>query len=949
MRRLIARLIGDVNQREINKIQPVVDEINSLAGQMEKLTDEELRGKTQKFRDFLEERLQAERRLFAEAEARMYSDPDARRELEERQKELFKAEQEALWEILPEAFAVVREASRRVLGMRHFDVQLLGGIVLHQGRTAEMKTGEGKTLVATLPAYLNALTGRGVHIVTVNDYLAARDRKWMGPVYEFLGLSVGLIVHGLTPKERREAYSSDVVYGTNNEFGFDYLRDNMVHYKEDLVQRSLYYAIIDEVDSILIDEARTPLIISGQMADDEQQHADYARVDMAVRRLKPDRHFTVDEKAKTIVLTEVGEYEVEALLGEKGLYGEESINYEEIERVTETEYAELERRNILRKKIENALRAHNLMKRDRDYVVKDGQIVIVDEFTGRLMFGRRYSEGLHQAIEAKENVQVARESMTLASITFQNYFRMYRKLAGMTGTAATEENEFQGIYGMDVVVIPTNKPMIRKDLPDVIYKTTRGKFRRVVEEIERRHRTGQPILVGTISIETSEELSRLLQKKGIKHEVLNAKHHEREAKIIAQAGRLGAVTIATNMAGRGTDILLGGNPEVLAEEEFHSVYGCRLEEYLAKDDVTSEDKSAAKAFAEELKKKYLAETSRERKKVLSVGGLHVLGTERHEARRIDNQLRGRSGRQGDPGSSQFYISLEDDLMRLFGGENIHNIMEKLGLDEDTPIDHPLISRAIESAQKKVENRNYELRKHILEYDNVINEQREIIYSQRRRVLEGENLRENVLDWIEEILADKLNIYARDENFPEEWDLPGLLKWAKRFFMLPHVPPESELQNLSREEIKETLFSNVVSVYEEREAQLGEKMREVERAVVLRAVDSKWMVHIDAMDLLRHEIGLQAYGQRNPLVEYKYEAKNMFDRMIEEIQEESVGMLFRIRLVEPPQRRAVAIAHDTAPGGEQATARKPAVSTKKVGRNDPCPCGSGKKYKKCCGR
>ena len=652
MRRLIARLIGDVNQREINKIQPVVDEINSLAGQMEKLTDEELRGKTQKFRDFLEERLQAERRLFAEAEARMYSDPDARRELEERQKELFKAEQEALWEILPEAFAVVREASRRVLGMRHFDVQLLGGIVLHQGRIAEMKTGEGKTLVATLPAYLNALTGRGVHIVTVNDYLAARDRKWMGPVYEFLGLSVGLIVHGLTPKERREAYSSDVVYGTNNEFGFDYLRDNMVHYKEDLVQRSLYYAIIDEVDSILIDEARTPLIISGQMADDEQQHADYARVDMAVRRLKPDRHFTVDEKAKTIVLTEVGEYEVEALLGEKGLYGEESINYEEIERVTETEYAELERKNILRKKIENALRAHNLMKRDRDYVVKDGQIVIVDEFTGRLMFGRRYSEGLHQAIEAKENVQVARESMTLASITFQNYFRMYRKLAGMTGTAATEENEFQGIYGMDVVVIPTNKPMIRKDLPDVIYKTTRGKFRRVVEEIERRHRTGQPILVGTISIETSEELSRLLQKKGIKHEVLNAKHHEREAKIIAQAGRLGAVTIATNMAGRGTDILLGGNPEVLAEEEFHSVYGCRLEEYLAKDDVTSEDKSAAKAFAEELKKKYLAETSRERKKVLSVGGLHVLGTERHEARRIDNQLRG--GRTaGDPVPASF--------------------------------------------------------------------------------------------------------------------------------------------------------------------------------------------------------------------------------------------------------------------------------------------------------
>ncbi|HHX73278.1 MAG TPA: preprotein translocase subunit SecA, partial [Firmicutes bacterium] len=664
MRGLFTRLFGDVNEREIKKVRPVVEKINSLDETCRAMTDEALRAKTDEFKERLQAALQEPRRRLAELQANLQGETVARQEIQEAEQELFRAEEEALWELLPEAFAVVREASRRVLGMRHFDVQLLGGIILHQGRIAEMKTGEGKTLVATLPAYLNALLGRGVHIVTVNDYLAARDRDWMGPVYEFLGLSVGLIVHGLTPEERRKSYGADITYGTNNEFGFDYLRDNMVRYKEELVQRPLHYAIIDEVDSILIDEARTPLIISGQMADNKEQHEDYLRVDSVVRNLKEEKHFTVDEKAKTIVLTEEGEYAVESLLGEAGLYGEEDISYEEVDWEEEFDSQELEQKNILRKKIENALRAHFLLKRDRDYVVKDGQIIIVDEFTGRLMYGRRYSEGLHQAIEAKEHVQVARESMTLASITFQNYFRMYRKLAGMTGTAATEEAEFQSIYGMDVVVIPTNKPMIRKDLPDVIYKTVRGKFRRVVEEIEARHRRGQPILVGTISIEISEVLSKLLQKKGIRHEVLNAKYHEREARIIAQAGRLGAVTIATNMAGRGTDILLGGNPDVLAEEAFRSEYGCDLDALLADPEKDEAGKKAARARAEELKEKYREITQKEREQVLAAGGLHILGTERHEARRIDNQLRGRAGRQGDPGSSQFYISLEDDLMRL---------------------------------------------------------------------------------------------------------------------------------------------------------------------------------------------------------------------------------------------------------------------------------------------
>jgi preprotein translocase subunit SecA len=950
MRGLIAKIIGDVNQREIRKISPVVDKINSLEEQMKALPDEALRQKTVEFKERLGEALAEQRRLVEELRTSLPANADGhqRRELEDAEEALFKAEQAALWDILPEAFAVVREASSRVLSMRHFDVQLLGGIVLHQGRISEMKTGEGKTLVATLPAYLNALTGRGVHIITVNDYLATRDKEWMGPLYEFLGLRVGLIVHGLASAERRESYYADITYGTNNEFGFDYLRDNMVLYKEHLVQRPLYYTIVDEVDSILIDEARTPLIISGQMKSDEKQHDDYARIENAVRRLKNETHFTVDEKAHSVVLTEEGETEIESLLGDKGLYGEEDVVYEEVEDEHTNETQEAQRRNIIKKKVENALRAHGLMKRDKDYVIKDGQIIIVDEFTGRLMYGRRYSDGLHQAIEAKERVKVAKESMTLASITFQNYFRMYKKLAGMTGTAVTEETEFQDIYGMDVVVIPTNKPMVRNDLPDVIYKTPRGKFRWVVEEIVERNKTGQPLLVGTISIETSEELSRILSKRGVRHEVLNAKHHEREAKIIAQAGRLGSVTIATNMAGRGTDILLGGNPESLADDEFRSVFGSDLDTYLELPDVEGSAKKDAQERYDKMVEKYREETRLEREKVIAAGGLHILGTERHESRRIDNQLRGRSGRQGDPGSSQFYISLEDDLMRLFGGDNIFGIMEKLGLDEDTPIDHPLISRAIETAQKKVEARNFDIRKHILEYDNVINEQREVIYSQRRRVLEGESLRDTVLEWIPELVDEALGQYANDKMYEDEWDLAGLLSWAEGIFLPPRRLKVADLEGKSISELQELLVEAAYTAYQEREDKMGsETIRELERVIILRAVDSKYMIHIDNMDELRHGVGLRAYGQRDPLVEYKYEAHNMFNDMIHAIKEEAVSVLYRVQVVTPPKRQAVAVADDTPPS--DGTAVHGPARSDKVGRNDPCPCGSGKKYKKCCGK
>jgi len=828
---LLKKFLDD-NEKEIKKLSSFVDVINDLEPQMKALSDSQLRAKTDEFKERLKKG-------------------------------------ETLDGILPEAFAVVREASVRVLGMRHFDVQLMGGVVLHQGRIAEMKTGEGKTLVATLPAYLNALEGKGVHIVTVNDYLAKRDAEWMGGIYEFLGLTVGTIVHGLSPEERRAAYAADITYGTNNEFGFDYLRDNMALHKNELVQRELHYAIVDEVDSILIDEARTPLIISGQADKPTDLYYKIAKI---IPRLKRDEDYNVDEKANVVTLTEKGIARVEEMLGVKNLFDDTNIE--------------------LSHHVNQGLKAHVLMKRDRDYVVKDGQVIIVDEFTGRLMYGRRFSEGLHQAIEAKEGVKIERESQTLASITFQNYFRMYNKLAGMTGTAKTEEQEFREIYGMDVVVIPTNKPMIREDYPDIVYRTEKGKFEAVVEEIVERHKKGQPVLVGTISIEKSEQLSKMLKKRGIPHEVLNAKHHEKEAEIIAKAGQRGAVTIATNMAGRGTDIVLG---EGVAE----------------------------------------------------LGGLHVIGTERHEARRIDNQLRGRSGRQGDPGSSRFYVSLEDDLMRLFGSDNITGILDKVGMDDTTPIDHPMISRSIESAQKRVENRNFEIRKHVLEYDDVLNQQREVIYGQRRQVLEGVNLKENILDMIETLVDRTMEMYTSHSPYPEEWDLKSLLDYAGQLFLPDHNFTPEQLLKMTKEEIREALLQSTLEYYERREQELGsEVMRELERVIMLKVVDQKWMDHLDAMDQLRQGIGLRAYGQQDPLVQYRIEGYQMFNDMIAAIQEDIVRYVFHVNVVQDQRRprRVSENRYQQEEGGKKEPAR-----SQKVGRNEPCPCGSGKKYKKCCGK
>ncbi len=834
MLNILNKILGNGNEKEIKKLQKTVDVINALEPSIEKLSDSELRSKTDEFKERL-------------------------------------SDGETLDDILSEAFAVVREASKRTLNMRPFDVQIMGGIVLHQGRIAEMKTGEGKTLVATMPVYLNALTGQGVHIVTVNDYLAKRDSEWMGKIYNFLGLEVGLIVHDLDFEERKKAYNADITYGTNNEFGFDYLRDNMVLYKEHMVQRPLNYAIVDEVDSILIDEARTPLIISGQAEESTDIYYKFARF---VPRLVPDEDYTVDEKAHSVMPTEKGIKKAESFLGIENLYDEENME--------------------LLHHLQQALKAHALMKLDRDYVVKDGQVIIVDEFTGRLMFGRRYSDGLHQAIEAKEGVKVENESKTLATITFQNYFRMYKKLAGMTGTAATEEEEFRGIYGLDVVVIPTNKPMIRTDYPDAVYKTEKGKFNAVVEEIQECHRKGRPVLVGTISIEKSELLSSMLKRKGIPHQVLNAKYHEKEAQIIAQAGQKGAVTIATNMAGRGTDIVLG---EGVAE----------------------------------------------------LGGLHIIGTERHESRRIDNQLRGRSGRQGDPGSSRFYISLEDDLMRLFGADNIKGIMDKLGLEEDQPIEHPLITKSIESAQKKVEAHNFDIRKHVLEYDDVMNTQREVIYSQRRHVLESENLKDSIMEMIAQVVGRLMDIYASKEIHPEEWDISGLSEYLKDIFQISCDIDESKLEDMSREDICSILIEKAQAAYEKKEAELGsDTMRELERYIMLKTVDQKWMDHIDAMDQLREGIGLRAYGQRDPVIEYKFEGYEMFQDMIKNIQEDTLRYLFRVRIKAAPERREKTynMSYSHSETGEKS---QPIRKQKKIGRNDPCPCGSGKKYKKCCGR
>lgn len=829
--------IFDTNKREINRMSAVVASINELEAEFESLSHQQLQNKTNEFRNRL-------------------------------------AEHESLEDILPEAFAAVREAAKRTLGQRHYDVQLMGGIVLHQGRIAEMKTGEGKTLVATLPVYLNALTGKGVHIVTVNDYLAKRDAEWMGQIYEFLGMSVGVIIHGLDFEQRRAAYQSDITYGTNNEFGFDYLRDNMVVAEQQLVQRELHYAIIDEVDSILIDEARTPLIISGQ-AEDSTKH--YYQFSQIVPSLKNEVDYNVDEKARTVTITEAGTAKVEKTLGIDNLFDDK--NFE------------------LNHYLNQALKAKALFARDRDYVVKDGEVIIVDEFTGRLMPGRRYSDGLHQAIEAKENVQVAKESQTLASITYQNYFRMYNKLAGMTGTAATEEEEFRRIYGMDVVVIPTNKPMIRRDASDAVYKTAAAKFAAVVREIEEKYEQGQPVLVGTISIERSEMLSKMLQKIGIPHQVLNAKYHEQEAEIIKNAGQPKTVTIATNMAGRGTDIVLGPG-------------------------------------------------------VTEMGGLHIIGTERHESRRIDNQLRGRAGRQGDPGSSRFYVSLEDDLMRLFGSELISGLMDRLGWEEDQPIEHPQITRAIEGAQKKVENRNFEIRKQVLEYDNVMNEQREIIYAQRKDVLIGENIEVHIRSIFTNTFATVVKEYADEKILPEEWNLTGLLARYQDITGRKAEFSEAQIEAWKVDEIVGELTQAAQEAYQERQQEYGpEIMRRIEPLVLLQIIDNKWMEHLRAMDELREGIGLRAYGQKDPLLEYRFEAYEMFQAMVYSIQEDCLKMLFRVRLAEGPQTqvrdRLQHASTNRGMDGEEIE-RKPRTASK-VGRNDPCPCGSGRKYKRCCGR
>ncbi len=867
---LLRNLLDD-NARDVKKMQRVVEQINALENEIVALSDEELQGKTAYFKNSLDNGATTD-------------------------------------DLLPEAFAVVREASKRVLGMRHFDVQLMGGMVLHHGRIAEMKTGEGKTLVATLPVYLNALTGKGVHVITVNDYLARRDSQWMGQLYQFLQLSVGLVVHGLEWGERHHSYHCDVTYGTNNEFGFDYLRDNMSSHPSQLVQRELHYAIVDEVDSILVDEARTPLIISGQADKATDLYHTFAKI---IPRLTAEQDYNLDEKARTVTITEEGVAKVENMLGVENLY--DDINIE------------------LTHHMNQALKAHALMKRDRDYVVKDGQVIIVDEFTGRLMFGRRYSDGLHQSIEAKEGVHIERESQTLATITFQNYFRMYEKLAGMTGTAATEEDEFRKIYNLDVVVVPTHKPMVRKDMPDVVYKTEKAKFNAVVDEIERRHKTGQPVLVGTISIEKSELLSSMLKRRGIKHQVLNAKFHDKEAEIVAQAGRLGAVTIATNMAGRGTDILLGGNSDSLVQAALRD----------KKEDEIADDQEI-----EKIRERLKAVTEEEYRQVAEVGGLHIIGTERHESRRIDNQLRGRAGRQGDPGSSQFYSSLEDDLMRLFGSDNIAGMMDRLGLEEDMPIEHKLVSKSIETAQKRVENRNFDTRKHVLQYDDVMNQQRELIYQQRRQVLMGENTKEILLQMIEGVVGRAVETYCPEGVHQEEWDLEGLVQHM--IALIPHFELQAtDLEDSGLAAIKELLTEKTLAAYDVREKELGEEtLRELERVLMLRIVDEKWMDHLDTMDQLREGIGLRAYGQKDPLIEYKFESYDMFQNMIDAIQEDTIRYLFRVNVVQ--EQKAVQPRKMIENRYAEEGPKKPVRKEVKVGRNDPCPCNSGKKYKKCCG-
>ncbi len=961
-RTLLRKVVGDPNERELKKYQPIVEQINALESEMERLPDEAFPELTEQFRAQIRERT-AELRARVD-EARLAMETARGGEAWQRAREDFKradarlreAEERVLNEILPRAFAAVREASRRTIGLRHFDVQLLGGIVLHQGKIAEMKTGEGKTLVATLPLYLNALVGRGAHLVTPNDYLSKVGVQWMGPIYHLLGLSVGVIQSAaadpekgsflfdpaypaqddryqfLRPCSRREAYEADITYGTNNEFGFDYLRDNMVIDLSQCVQRELHYAIVDEVDNILIDEARTPLIISGTAQESSDYYRKFAEL---VRRLRPEEDYTVDEKLRVVTLTESGISKIEQWLGIDNLYAPEHLEL--------TPY------------LDNALRAHVLYKRDRDYIVRDGEVIIVDEFTGRLMHGRRYSEGLHQAIEAKEGVRVRQESLTLATITFQNFFRMYNKLAGMTGTAATEAEEFAKIYDLDVVVIPTHRPMIRIDHPDVVYKTQEAKYKAVIEEIEECYKRGQPVLVGTVAIETSEMLSRMLKRRGIPHEVLNAKHHEREAAIIAQAGRSGAVTIATNMAGRGVDILLGGNPENLARERLRregvDLTTIPQAQWNEAVEMLRRGEDPTKVFPERWAE-VLAEATREcaadREKVVALGGLHVIGTERHEARRIDNQLRGRSGRQGDPGSSRFYVSLEDDLMRRFGGQSIAGLMERLGVEDNVPIEHNMISKAIENAQIKVEGYNFDLRKHVLEYDDVVNTQREIIYAQRRRILSEPTMKPTIMGMIEDEIRALVSTYTSDQVLPEEWDLNGLHRAVNRIFPLPATETAARWRELTPQQLEERLLELARERYEEKERSLGsETMRQIERLVMLRAVDNRWVRHLTDLDTLREGIGLRAYGQVDPLVAFKKEAHEMYQGLLAAIQEDIVHQIFHVEPVREmapaPVFRGRMVAHR---GNGAASAPQPIRRTHTLGRNDPCWCGSGKKYKHC---
>ena len=913
---LMEKIFGDLNSKEIKKLEKIADKVMELEPDMAKLSDDELRGKTVEFKERL-------------------------------------AEGETLDDLLPEAFAVCREGAWRSVGMKHFRVQVIGGIALHQGRISEMKTGEGKTLVATLPAYLNALEGKGVHVITVNDYLAKRDAEWMGKIYSFLGLTVGCVIHGITDAQKKAAYAADITYGTNNEFGFDYLRDNMATYQEQLSQRELNYAIVDEVDSILIDEARTPLIISGR---GDKSTDLYQKADSFVKKLVIEEDFTVEEKDKKVTLSETGIEKCERFFG--------------IENLGDPENMEINH-HILQ-----ALKARNIMKRDVDYIVKDGEIIIVDEFTGRFMFGRRYSNGLHQAIEAKEGVLVRSESKTLATITLQNYFRMYNKLAGMTGTAKTEEDEFREIYNMDVCIIPTNKPIARVDMDDAIYATLNAKFKAIIDRIAEVHATGQPVLVGTISIENSELLSALLKKKGIKHNVLNAKQHEKEAQIVAEAGRLGAVTIATNMAGRGTDIILGGNPEFEAKREMERLEYTPEQISFATSFVSSQDPvlNDAREVFNRLLAKYTEERAQEQQEVRELGGLCIIGTERHESRRIDNQLRGRAGRQGDPGITQFFISLEDDLMRLFGGERIQGLMNKMGMQEEA-IAAGMLSKTIEGAQKKVEGRNFEVRKYVLQYDNVMNKQREIIYDQRRKVLFGDDIKDYIMEMMEDLVRKIIEPITIASKYAEEWDIDMLNNNLKQlvptFEGLSYT--KEEQYDLTEEKLTQDALDSFHRLYEKKEVEIGsDRMRLVEKMILLRVVDNHWMDHIDAMDDLKQGIGLRAIGQINPATAYAQEGFDMFEMMIDEIREETVRYCYVVTAQTGTERKQVMVGgegrkdefHDDAPAADagsqgmpqqapkEVKTQKPATVKReepKVGRNDPCPCGSGKKYKNCCGK